>query len=365
MKKLIFLLLLLPCLVKAQTAPLTGPIQNTLYKDALSHYYLYSGATALGQLFTGGGGGGTVTTISGVNTNGFTWSIANPTTTPALTLTLQNASASQPGQLLAADWSTFNGKQGAITLTTTGSSGAATFSANTLNIPQYAGATYTNGYGILLSTGTFSADTASSGGLVSKGRLATNLGGYQKTITLTTTGTGGAATFSGNTLNIPNYANTTYTAGTGLTLTGTAFSVNASQSISTLSNLTSNGIIKTSGGTGALSIATAGTDYQAPITLTTTGSSGAATFSGNTLNIPQYSGGGGGATYVSGETPSGSINSSNTSFTLANTPVSGSVSLYLNGVQQVPTTDYTISGSTITFVTAPFTGDYLKAIYEH
>ena len=36
----------------------------------------------------------------------------------------------------------------------------------------------------------------------------------------------------------------------------------------------------------------AGTDYQAPITLTTTGSSGAATFSSNTLNIPQYSGGG-------------------------------------------------------------------------
>jgi plastocyanin len=35
----------------------------------------------------------------------------------------------------------------------------------------------------------------------------------------------------------------------------------------------------------------AGTDYQAPITLTTTGSSGAATFSSNTLNIPQYSGG--------------------------------------------------------------------------
>ena len=35
-------------------------------------------------------------------------------------------------------------------------------------------------------------------------------------------------------------------------------------------------------------------NYQAPITLTTTGSSGAATFVGNTLNIPQYTGGGGG-----------------------------------------------------------------------
>lgn len=116
-------------------------------------------------------------------------------------------------------------------------------------------------------------------------------------ISLTTTGTSGAATYNSTTgvLNIPNYANTTYSAGTGLTLTTTTFSVNTSQNISTLSNLTSNGLIKTSGGTGALSIATAGTDYQAPITLTTTGTSGAATFIGNTLNIPQYTGGGGGS----------------------------------------------------------------------
>lgn len=36
----------------------------------------------------------------------------------------------------------------------------------------------------------------------------------------------------------------------------------------------------------------AGTNYQAPITLTTTGSSGASTLIGNTLNIPNYAGGG-------------------------------------------------------------------------
>jgi hypothetical protein len=48
------------------------------------------------------------------------------------------------------------------------------------------------------------------------------------------------------------------------------------------------GIVKSTTTTGALTIAAAGTDYQAPITLTTTGSSGQATFSNNTLNIPQY-----------------------------------------------------------------------------
>jgi hypothetical protein len=48
----------------------------------------------------------------------------------------------------------------------------------------------------------------------------------------------------------------TYLAGTGLTLAGTTFSVNTSQNIATLSNLTGNGLVKTSGGTGALSIDT-------------------------------------------------------------------------------------------------------------
>ena len=57
------------------------------------------------------------------------------------------------------------------------------------------------------------------------------------------------------------------------------------------SGLSTNGLVKTTGGTGTLATAVAGTDYQAPISLTTTGTSGAATFSANTLNIPQYTGG--------------------------------------------------------------------------
>lgn len=59
---------------------------------------------------TGTAATGTVSTISGVATNGFTWSIANPTTTPAITLTLQNATTSQSGQLTSTDWNTFNNK---------------------------------------------------------------------------------------------------------------------------------------------------------------------------------------------------------------------------------------------------------------
>jgi hypothetical protein len=53
------------------------------------------------------------------------------------TFNLPTASAINRGALSSADWSTFNSKQGTITLTTTGTSGAATLIANTLNIPQY------------------------------------------------------------------------------------------------------------------------------------------------------------------------------------------------------------------------------------
>ena len=62
-----------------------------------------------------------------------------------------------------------------------------------------------------------------------------------------------------------------------------------------------------------------------------------------------------GLSFVNKETPTGSIDDSNVTFTLAHTPVTGSVDVFLNGVLQDPGAgnDYTISGSTITFATAP------------
>jgi hypothetical protein len=133
-------------------------------------------------------------------------------------------------------------------LTTTGSSGAATLISNTLNIPNY---TLAGLGGISLTslsafvplsynntTGQFSIDkaTTTADGYLSATDWNT-FNNKQATITLTTSGTSGAATFTSNTLNIPQ--------------------------------------------------------YQGALTLTTTGTSGAATLVGNTLNIPQYSGGGG------------------------------------------------------------------------
>lgn len=61
--------------------------------------------------------------------------------------------------------------------------------------------------------------------------------------------------------------------------------------------------------------------------------------------------------------PTGAVNGVNKVFTLPTTP--GSVVLvYRNGVLQQPGgADYTLSGSTITFVAAPLTGDILLVVY--
>lgn len=70
--------------------------------------------------------------------------------------------------------------------------------------------------------------------------------------------------------------------------------------------------------------------------------------------------------FVDKEAPSGSINGSNTAFTLANTPVAGSEHVYLNGQLQASggSNDYTISGTSITYLTAPETGDVLVVSYR-
>ncbi len=71
------------------------------------------------------------------------------------------------------------------------------------------------------------------------------------------------------------------------------------------------------------------------------------------------------ADIVSKEVPTGAIDSSNTTYTLANTPVVGTEEVYLNGILQEPGSgnDYTISGLTITYLTAPETGSKLLVSY--
>jgi len=66
------------------------------------------------------------------------------------------------------------------------------------------------------------------------------------------------------------------------------------------------------------------------------------------------------------EIPAGTINGTNTAFTLVNTPIANSQVIYWNGIALFPGAgDYTISGNTITLTAAPASGDTLIANYQH
>lgn len=79
------------------------------------------------------GGGGTVTNID--TSAPLTGGPINVSGTIGIT----QSNSSTDGYLSSADWNYFDSKQDPITLTTTGTSGAATFIGNTLNIPNYSG----------------------------------------------------------------------------------------------------------------------------------------------------------------------------------------------------------------------------------
>jgi hypothetical protein len=153
-----------------------GKIQNVAAQRLLGNKLTTSGS--VGEISIGTGlaldastgtlstsdSGGTVTTVSALTLSAtgtdITSTVANNTTTPVITLNIPSASSASRGLLTFADWTTFNNKQAAITLTTTGSSGASTLTGGILNIPQYAGATYTAGTGLTLTTGAFNVNAS-------------------------------------------------------------------------------------------------------------------------------------------------------------------------------------------------------------
>lgn len=113
--------------------------------------------------------------------------------------------------------------------------------------------------------------------------------------------------------------------------TGTVANAGTTPAITLTTNVT--GMLKGNG--TAMSAAVAGTDFMAP------------------------------SDFVVRETPTGTINGVNTTFTLANTPIVNTEQVFLNGLLLEPGAgnDYTISGAAITMLQVPNTGDRLKACY--
>ena len=68
--------------------------------------------------------------------------------------------------------------------------------------------------------------------------------------------------------------------------------------------------------------------------------------------------------FVEGEVASGAINGINATYTLANTPIAGSVKPYWNGMKSRVGVGHTVSGAVVTMTIAPETGDTLEFDYR-
>ncbi len=216
-----------------------------------------------------------------------------------LTFTINKSSTTQNGYLASADFTTFNNKQNAITLTTTGSSGAATLVGSTLNIPNYSinttdfvtiGTTQT-----ITGTKTFDGAIRNESGLLLKNGVLSGLAGYTS---LAGASNGLIVQLSGSsnqqTLIFQSAAAYSYTLPAS---SGTiALTSNISYPVTSVFGRT--GVIVAASGDYTTTQVTEGTNLyftnarsRGAISLTTTGSSGAATYNSTTgvLNVPQYS----------------------------------------------------------------------------
>jgi hypothetical protein len=181
-------------------------------------------------------GAGTVTSVN--IASGTPMSITNNTTTPEISMAA--ATGSVNGYLTSTNWTTFNNKQNALSNASASVSGILTSTDwTTFNNKQ----TALNGTGFVKASGT-------------------------------------TITYDNSTYLTTSSASTTYLAKTDTAAMLLPYFRDAD---TTLLNLTSRFAAK-----------------QNNITLTTTGTSGAATLDGSTLNIPQYTGGSGTVTNVSG-----------------------------------------------------------------
>jgi hypothetical protein len=142
-------------------------------------------------------------------TSGTDFAISSATDTHTFNLPI--ASATNTGKLSNSDWNTFTNKQSAITLTTFNASGSATFVSSVLNIPTYTlvglggEPAITAGATTQYFRGDKTFQTLDTSVVPENSNLYYTDTRARNAITLTTSGSSGASTYSGGTLNVPTY----------------------------------------------------------------------------------------------------------------------------------------------------------------
>jgi hypothetical protein len=280
--------------LKHQSAAATGSANESLiYADTLGDLSWLNGNLYLSKFIISGNTAARSYTFPNANgtvalTSDLTGYLTAVTATSPLSssggttpnITIAQATTSANGYLSSTDWNTFNNKQAAITLTTTGSSGVSTLVGATLNIPDYGSAL--TGYVTLATTQTITGAKTFSG-------YTTFTSTVDITSGLTFSNSGFTLVLQPPTLSV----NRTVTLPNG---TGTlALTSDISYPVTSVFGRTG-AVVATSGDYTTAQVTESGnlyfTDSRArlAISLTTTGTSGAATYNNTTgvFNIPNY-----------------------------------------------------------------------------
>jgi hypothetical protein len=253
-------------------------------------------------------GAGSVTTVNAATTAGNPISIDNNTTTP--TIELLSATSARNGYLTSTDWTTFNGKQAALGFTPANSTitiattppleGGGNLTANrTLSITQ--ATTSANGFLTSTDWNTFNGkqNTLVSGTTIKTVNGTTLLGSGNLSVgTLVGTDTVSLS----NRINLKLNPSDTVSLSNRINLkfnTADTTQLNLTSRFAAKLNYTDTSFLFTQSDTNQLNLTNRFAAKQNNIALTTTGTSGLATFNGITLNIPNYTASGGTGTVTS------------------------------------------------------------------
>lgn len=281
-------------------------------------------------------GGTASSTLGGIITGAGTSAVTSATIGSGLSFLGNTLSNSGVTSLVAGTNVTISGATGAVTINATGGGGGSG-TVGTSTVPTVGNLSYwtSNGFPSLL--GTVATTTVSCSGSSSCTPFVA-IGGSPITIS-SSGGSGSIYPFTPSTFGATNTSATSTnindTAGFSSTASSTLFSLTTLNSTSTNATTTAFAQI------GLNATSTFASGIIAPCFATST--------AGNCITPSQ----------LVSETPTGTINGSNTAFTVVHTPTF----LILNGAVYTQGVDYTLSGLSVTMTIAPVTGSVFRSYY--